>query len=63
VGPSRAAIYTNLQPFLGAVFALLILSESMTSLQVAGGLLIAVGIMLSVRSREPAAVAEVASPQ
>src|SRR5436309_5171259 len=30
VGPSRAALYTNLQPFLGAVFALLILSESMT---------------------------------
>jgi drug/metabolite transporter (DMT)-like permease len=57
VGPSRAALYTNLQPFLGAVFALLILSESMTRLQVAGGLLIAVGITLSAR-REPAVVAE-----
>jgi drug/metabolite transporter (DMT)-like permease len=60
VGPSRAAIYTNLQPFLGAVFALLILSESMTGLQLVGGLLIAVGIMLSVRRREPVAVAQVA---
>jgi drug/metabolite transporter (DMT)-like permease len=57
VGPSRAAIYTNLQPFLGAVFALLILSESMTRLQVAGGLLIAVGITLSAR-RKPAVVAQ-----
>jgi drug/metabolite transporter (DMT)-like permease len=57
VGPSRAAIYTNLQPFLGAVFALLILSESMTMLQVAGGLLIAAGITLSAR-REPAVAAE-----
>ena len=57
VGPSRAAIYTNLQPFLGAVFALVILSESMTRLQVAGGLLIATGIMLSAR-REPAVLAE-----
>jgi drug/metabolite transporter (DMT)-like permease len=57
VGPSRAALYTNLQPFLGAVFALLILSESMTRLQVAGGLLIAAGITLSVR-REPAVAAE-----
>jgi drug/metabolite transporter (DMT)-like permease len=57
VGPSRAALYTNLQPFLGAVFALLILSESMTTLQVVGGLLIAAGIMLSSR-REPAAVAQ-----
>jgi drug/metabolite transporter (DMT)-like permease len=57
VGPSRPALYTNLQPFLGAVFALLILSESMTRLQVAGGLLIAAGITLSAR-REPAVLAE-----
>jgi drug/metabolite transporter (DMT)-like permease len=52
VGPSRASIYANLQPFLGAVFALLILSESMTRYQIAGGLLIATGIVLS-RGREP----------
>jgi drug/metabolite transporter (DMT)-like permease len=57
VGPSRAALYTNLQPFLGAVFALLILSESMTRLQIAGGLLIGAGIVLSSR-REPAVVAQ-----
>jgi drug/metabolite transporter (DMT)-like permease len=57
VGPSRAALYTNLQPFLGAVFALLILSESMTRIQVAGGLLIAAGIVLSSR-REPVAIAQ-----
>ena len=46
VGPSRASLYANLQPFLGAIFALLILSESMTGLQVAGGLLIETGIIL-----------------
>ncbi|HEX6715310.1 MAG TPA: DMT family transporter [Thermoleophilaceae bacterium] len=57
VGPSRAALYTNLQPFLGAIFALLILSESMTRIQVAGGLLIAAGIVLSSR-REPVAIAQ-----
>jgi len=57
VGPSRAALYTNLQPFLGAIFALLILSESMTKLQVVGGLLIACGLVLS-RGREPALVAK-----
>ena len=56
-GPSRAALYTNLQPFLGAVFALLILSESMTRIQVVGGLLIAGGIVLSSR-REPVAIAQ-----
>jgi drug/metabolite transporter (DMT)-like permease len=57
VGPSRAALYTNLQPFLGAVFALLILSESITKLQIVGGLLIAAGIVLASR-REPVAVAQ-----
>jgi drug/metabolite transporter (DMT)-like permease len=55
VGPSRASLYANLQPFLGAVFALLILSESMTAIQVGGGLLIAVGILLS-RGQQPALV-------
>jgi drug/metabolite transporter (DMT)-like permease len=55
VGPSRASLYANLQPFLGAIFALLILSESMTRYQIAGGLLIAIGIVLS-RGREPALV-------
>ena len=54
VGPSRAALYTNLQPFLGAIFALVILSESITPLQVAGGVLIAAGIVLS--RHEPALV-------
>jgi drug/metabolite transporter (DMT)-like permease len=49
VGPSRASLYTNLQPFLGAVFALLLLNEPITRYQVAGGLLIAAGIVLSRR--------------
>jgi drug/metabolite transporter (DMT)-like permease len=56
VGPSRAALYTNLQPFLGAIFALLILSESITRLQFVGGLLIAAGIVLS--RHEPRLVAQ-----
>lgn len=60
VGPSRASLYANLQPFLGAIFALLILSESMTRYQVAGGLLIATGIILS-RGREPAVVVQEAA--
>jgi drug/metabolite transporter (DMT)-like permease len=49
VGPSRASLYANLQPFLGAVFALLILSETMTPLQVLGGAAIAAGIVLARR--------------
>jgi drug/metabolite transporter (DMT)-like permease len=53
VGPSRASVFANLQPFLAAIFSLLILSESMTRLQIAGGLAIAAGIVLS-RSKAPA---------
>jgi drug/metabolite transporter (DMT)-like permease len=52
VGPSRASLFANLQPFLAAVIALLVLHESLTRLQVAGGLLIAAGIVFS-RGRRP----------
>ena len=58
VGPSRASLYANLQPFLGAIFALLLLSESMTALQVGGGVLIAAGIVLSRRDRPALVVQE-----
>jgi drug/metabolite transporter (DMT)-like permease len=51
-GANRAALYGNLQPFLGAVFAVLVLSESLSALQVAGGVVIAAGIVLA-RSRRP----------
>jgi drug/metabolite transporter (DMT)-like permease len=53
VGPARAAVFANLQPFIAAIFALLILSEPITGLQVAGGLLIAGAIALSRRSERP----------
>ncbi len=52
VGPSRASLFANLQPFLAAVIALLLLNESLSRLQFAGGLLIAGGIVFS-RGREP----------
>jgi len=47
VGPSRASVFANLQPFLAAIFSLLILDESMTRLQLVGGLAIAGAIVLS----------------
>lgn len=49
VGASRSALYTNLQPFLGAVFAVFVLSESLDVLQLVGGLVIASGIVLAGR--------------
>jgi drug/metabolite transporter (DMT)-like permease len=51
VGPSRASLFANLQPFLAAIVALLLLSERITSVQVAGGLAIAGGIVLASRGR------------
>jgi drug/metabolite transporter (DMT)-like permease len=57
VGPSRATLFTNLQPFLGAVFAVLLLSETMTAPQLAGGALIAIGIALA-RRRQAIPAAE-----
>jgi drug/metabolite transporter (DMT)-like permease len=61
VGAARASIYANLQPFLGAVFALLLLSEEMGPLQWAGGAAIATGIVLGrVRSRRAEPTPELA---
>jgi len=53
VGPSRASLFANLQPFLAAVIALVLLHENLTRLQVAGGLLIAAGIVFSRRRQPP----------
>ena len=51
VGPSRASLFANLQPFLAAIVALVLLSETISALQVVGGLLIAAGILLATRRR------------
>lgn len=55
VGPSHAALFANLMPFLAVTFALLVLSEAMTLLQVAGGVAIGFGIILARRRRAPVA--------
>ncbi len=54
VGAARASLYANLQPFLGAFFALVVLSESMGALQVVGGLVIGAGILIARQARAPA---------
>ena len=53
VGPSRASLFANLQPFLGAIIALLLLSEKITTLEVLGGLAIGAGIVLAPRRSTP----------
>ena len=52
VGPSRATLFANMQPFFAAVFALLILSETLTWVQVAGGIAIGAAIWLGRSARE-----------
>jgi drug/metabolite transporter (DMT)-like permease len=54
VGAARASLYANLQPFLGAFFALVVLSEEMGALQIVGGLVIGAGILLARGTRPPA---------
>jgi len=54
VGPSRATLFANIQPFVAAVFAYLILSEHLHVLQVVGGFTILAGILLERRWRRSA---------
>jgi drug/metabolite transporter (DMT)-like permease len=54
VGPSRATLFANIQPFVAAVFAYLILSEHLHVLQVVGGFTILAGILLERRWRRAA---------
>jgi drug/metabolite transporter (DMT)-like permease len=55
VGPSRAALFGNLQPFFAVFFALVLLGESLHTLEIAGGVLIFAGIALErVWRRAPA---------
>lgn len=53
VGANRASLYANLQPFLGAAFAVLTLGETMGTLQIIGGGVIAAGILLARERRPP----------
>jgi drug/metabolite transporter (DMT)-like permease len=61
VGPSRATLFANAQPFVAAIFAALILSEHLHWLQIVGGVAILLGIVLERRWRR-AAPAEAAEP-
>ena len=44
VGAPRAALFSNLQPIFAVVFAIVLLSEQLHNLQVAGGVLIFAGV-------------------
>ncbi len=46
VGAARASVFANLQPFFAVCFAVVLLSEHLHALEVAGGALIFAGILL-----------------
>jgi drug/metabolite transporter (DMT)-like permease len=52
VGPSRASLFSNMQPAFGVVFALILLGEHVTRWEVLGGALIVAAVVLE-RSRRP----------
>lgn len=53
VGPARATLAVNLQPFVAALLAVVLLSEPLSAAQVLGGVLIALGLVIA-RRRAPA---------
>lgn len=62
VGPSRATLFVNLQPFFGAIFAVLLLSEPLGALQIVGGLTILAGLAVSRRRMSTPVAAPGAGP-
>lgn len=53
IGPAKATLAANLQPFVAAVLAVILLSEPLGVLQILGGILIGLGILVA-RRRAPA---------
>lgn len=52
VPASRAAIFLNLQPLVGALLGIWVLGEPLTSYTLSGGVLILVGLTLTVKGQE-----------
>jgi drug/metabolite transporter (DMT)-like permease len=51
VGPSHATLFANAQPFVAVIFAVLLLGETLSWMQIVGGVAIGVGIWLARRRR------------
>ena len=63
VGPSRASLFGNLQPFLAVLFAVLLLGEILHGLEIVGGVLIFAGIAYErLRRATPAVAPEPETP-
>jgi drug/metabolite transporter (DMT)-like permease len=51
VGPSRAAIFMNLQPLIGVALAAILLAEPITLWQIVGGMFVLAGVALTTQRR------------
>jgi drug/metabolite transporter (DMT)-like permease len=58
VGPSRASLFANLQPFFAVIFALVLLGEHLNRWEFVGGIAIFVGIAFERLRRRPQPVFE-----
>jgi drug/metabolite transporter (DMT)-like permease len=54
IGPARAALFANAQPFVGVLFAVVLLGETLHPLEIAGAVLIGIGIVAGRRRRRVA---------
>lgn len=57
IGAARASVFIYLEPFLGVLFAVWLLGEHVTLLQLLGGVVVVAAVVVA-RPREPAVVAE-----
>lgn len=53
VGPSRAALFSQVQPFFGVVFAVALLGERLNRWEILGGVAIAAGLVVERLKRPP----------
>jgi drug/metabolite transporter (DMT)-like permease len=51
IGASRAAVYQYVQAFLGVLFAVVLLGEDVTTIQLVGGAIVVAGVILSRSNR------------
>jgi drug/metabolite transporter (DMT)-like permease len=56
VGPARATLFANIQPFFAVLFAIVLLSERLDRWEIVGGVAIAAGIVLERMRGAPATV-------
>lgn len=62
VGPSHAQLYSNMQPFVAALLAVILLSEALSGLDLLGGALIVLGVAVAWRQQRQRGIAYADEP-